>query len=80
MPDLDSRCCTRAYLVRVHLEEVYSVSREELLTFEARLQLDESLKSPCFNVGQLTTRLDQLRTHKGKLNFGLPAATLADDP
>ena len=26
LPDLDARCCTRAYLVRVHLEEVYSVS------------------------------------------------------
>ena len=80
LPDLDARCCTRAYLVRVHLDEVYSVSREELLTFEGILQPGESLKSPFFNVGQLTTRLDQLLTHKGKLNFGFPAGTLADDP
>ena len=58
LPDLDARRCTRAYLLRVHLEEVYSVSREELLTFEARLNPDESLESPFCNVEQLTTRLD----------------------
>ena len=80
LPDLDARCCTRAYLVRVHLDEVYSVSREQLLICAARLQPDESLKSPYFNLGQLTTRLDQLLTHKGKLNFGFPAGTLADNP
>ena len=80
LPDLDARCCTRAYPVRLHLEEVYSVCREELLTFEARLQPDESLKSPFLNVGQLATRLDQLLTHKGKLRFGFPAGTLVDDP
>ena len=73
LPDLDARCCTRAYLVRVHLDEVYSVSRDEQLTFEASLQPDESLSSPFFNVGQVTTRLDQLLTHEGKLNFGFPA-------
>ena len=64
----------------MHLDEVYSVSREELLTFEARLQPDECLKSPFFNVAQHTTRLERLLTHKGKLNFGFPAGTLADDP
>ena len=64
----------------MHLEKVYLVSREELLTFKARLQPDEALKSPFFNVGQLTTRLDQLLTHKGKLNLGFPAGTLAGDP
>ena len=26
------------------------------------------------------TRLDQLLTHKGKLEIGFPAGTLADDP
>ena len=41
LPDLDARCCTRAYLVRVHLDEVYSVSTEQLLTFDARLQPDD---------------------------------------
>ena len=40
LPDLDARCCTRAYPIRVHLDEVYSASREKLLTFEARLQPD----------------------------------------
>ena len=44
------------------------------------MQPDESLKSPFFKVRQLTTELDQLLTHKGKLNFVFPAGTLADDP
>ena len=45
LPDEDARCMTRAYMIQIFRSQVYLVSREELLLFEARLQPDELLKS-----------------------------------
>lgn len=79
LPDQESRCCTRSYLVKVFNREVYTVSRHELLIFEAQLRPDETIKSPFFNIGVLKSRLDRLLRAHGKLRLGYPSGTNADD-
>lgn len=77
--DEEARCCTRETLIRAYREEIYTISREELLVYESRLQPDEILKSPFFNVGQMMARLDRLLVIKGKPQLGFPPGTLCDD-
>lgn len=79
LPDKDSRCSTRQYLVNIHVNLVYRVTREELLNFEVGLTLEDRQKSSFFHIGILVRRADRLLTQLGLLPFGFPVGTQAEE-
>lgn len=79
LPDKDSRCITRAYLVAVHTGAVYRVERTQLLNFEVDLTFQEKVKSSFFHMGILRQRADILLQQLGLLPFGFPNNTNADE-
>ena len=79
LPDKDSRCITRSYLVAVFNNTVYRVEREALLNFEVGLRFEEKVKSSFFHIGILRQRADTLLHQLGFLPFGFPNNTNADE-
>lgn len=79
LPDLDARCTTRPYLIRVQQGEVFRVSREDLLTFEARITSDETTKASFFHIGVLRERLDRFLELTNQPRFGFPPGSNPDD-
>lgn len=72
IPELDSRCCTRQYLIQVFRGDVFRVRRQDILGFEVTLTPDMSLKSTFFNIGLLRERASVYLTQLGHRPFGFP--------
>jgi hypothetical protein len=79
LPSKDSRSITKQYLYQVHQGEVFRITKEVLLGFEATLQTDDFIKTPFYNVGYLIQRLDILLQQTGRRQLGFPAGVQPDD-
>lgn len=80
LPDIDSRCCSRLYLIQVSRGDVFRVRRQDLLTFEVGLLAEMTTKSSFFNVSLLKERASIYLTQLGYPPFGFPVNTNPDEP
>lgn len=79
LPSKDSRCITKNYLYRIHNREVFCITKEVLLGFEAALHIDDFIKTSFYNVGYLIQRLDILLEQTGRPRLGFSSMTQPDD-
>lgn len=78
-PSIDARCSTKPYCIDMVDDRVYTVTKADLLTFEARLTSAETQKSAFYSITALVPKLNRLLELKGKPLLGFPQGTLPDD-
>lgn len=75
----DSRGMNRSQLVRIYTAQVYRVTRQDMLQFEANLQPAETRKSTFYCVSLLYERLQTLMELMNLPPLGYPEGTVPEE-